>query len=63
MSERYGRLYSLPENLYAEGAPVIISAGNLLKDTQTGKILAQLKIKNISSKIIKAAMDMSSPFS
>ena len=55
MSERYGRLYSLPENLYAEGAPVIISAGNLLKDTQTGKILAQLKIKNISSKIIKAA--------
>ena len=55
MSERYGKLYSLPEKLYAEGAPVIISAGNLLKDTQTGKVLAQLKIKNISSKTIKAA--------
>ena len=55
MSERYSKLYSLPENLYAEGAPVIVSAGNLLKDNQTGKVLAQLKIKNISNKTIKAA--------
>lgn len=55
MSERYSKLYSLPENLYAEGAPVVVSAGNLLKDNQTGKVLAQLKIKNISNKTIKAA--------
>lgn len=55
MSERYTKLYSLPENLYAEGAPVIVSAGNLLKDNQTGKVLAQLKIKSISPKAIKAA--------
>lgn len=55
MSERYSKLLSLPENLYAEGSPVIISAGNLLKDTQTGKVLAQLKIKNICCKTIKAA--------
>ena len=50
MSERYSKLFSLPENLYAEGAPVIVSAGNLLKDNQTGKVLAQLKIKNITEK-------------
>lgn len=56
MSERYARLFSLPESLYAEGAPVIIAAGALLKDTQTGNILAQLKIQNIAPKRIKGAI-------
>ena len=55
MSERYSRLFSLPENLYAEGAPVVIAAGALLKDNQTGLVVAQLKLRNISPKIIKAA--------
>lgn len=54
MSERYTKLFALTENLYTEGAPVVIAAGSLLKDNQTGKILAQIKYKNISSKIIKA---------
>lgn len=55
MSERYTRLFTLPANLYSEGAPVIIVAGALLKDNKTSKIIAQLKIKNIGKKIIKAA--------
>lgn len=55
MSERYTRLFSLPENLYSVGAPVVIAAGALLKDNQTGKVLAQLKIQNISDKTVKAA--------
>lgn len=54
MSERYSKLFALPENLYAEGAPVVISAGALLKDNQTSKVLAQFKFKNISQKQIKA---------
>lgn len=54
MSERYSRLFSLPENLYAEGAPVIIAAGALLKDNQTGNVLAQLKLQNIGNRAIKA---------
>ena len=54
MSERYTRVFSLPENLYATGSPVIISAGALLKDNQTGKVLAQLKLTNIQYKKIKA---------
>ena len=54
MSERYSRLFALPENLYAVGSPVIIAAGTLLKDTQTGKIIAQLKLKSISTNAIKA---------
>lgn len=53
MSERYTRLFSLTSPLYAAGAPVMITAGALLKDNQTGKVLAQLKIKNISDKAIK----------
>ena len=55
MSERYKRVFSLSENLYKEGSPVIISAGALLKDNNTGKVSAQLKIKNICKKRIKAA--------
>lgn len=54
MSERYSRLFTLPENLYAVGSPVVIAAGTLLKDNQTGKIVAQLKLRSISSEIIKA---------
>lgn len=54
MSERYARLFILPENLYAAGAPVVIAAGALLKDTQTDRVLAQLKLRNIGDKPIKA---------
>ena len=54
MSERYTRVFELHKNLYAENSPVVISAGALLKDNQTGKILAQLKFRNITDKKIKA---------
>ena len=54
MSERYSRLFSLPAQLYTNGAPVIIEAGTLLKDNQTGHIIAQLKLTNIDDRIIKA---------
>ena len=54
MAERYNKLFSLPESLYEAGAPVIVAAGALLKDNQTGKVLAQLKLKSISTKTIKA---------
>lgn len=62
MSERYSRLFALPENLYASGAPVVIAAGALLKDNQTGKVLAQLKLRNIGNKAIKAATVSIVPF-
>ena len=54
MSERFKQLYKLPNNLYMSASPIIISAGALLEDTQTGKLLVQLKFKSISDKIIKA---------
>ena len=54
MSERYSKIFLLPENLYTQKAPLLIAAGAMLKDNQTGKILAQLKFQSISDKIIKA---------
>jgi hypothetical protein len=54
MSERYSRLFVLSEAVYATESPVMIESGALLKDNKTGKILAQLKMVNISDKKIKA---------
>ncbi len=52
--ERYKKLYALDAPLYTRGAPVIIEAGVLLSDTETGAILAQLKYRSISDKPIKS---------
>ena len=54
MSERYTRLFSLPQNLHTEGSPVLIAAGALLRDNQTGKVLAQLKFQSLSERRIQA---------
>lgn len=54
MSERYTRLFALPENLGLEGCPVVIAAGALLKDNVTGNVLAQLKLRNLSPQEVKA---------
>jgi len=54
MAERYSKLYTLPGMLYASGAPVLISAGALLKDSQTGNVLCQLKFRNISGRTVSA---------
>ena len=62
MSERYFKLFALSENLYSVGAPVVIAAGALQKDNQTGKVFAQLKIRNIQDKSIKAATVKITPF-
>ncbi len=62
MSERYSKLFALSENLYSVGAPVVIAAGALQKDSQTGKVFAQLKIRNIQDKTIKAATVKITPF-
>ena len=59
MSERYTKLTSLPNNQYIPGAPVLISAGSLLKDSLSHTVLVQLKFQNISEKtVIAAAVDV-----
>lgn len=52
MAERFIKLQSFPENLYTDMAPVVIVAGNLLKDNQLSRVLAQLKIQNIDKRTI-----------
>ncbi len=54
MVERFHNLFALPKKLYQETSPLIIAAGALLKDNQTGRIIVQLKLKSISPKTIKA---------
>ena len=54
MAERYSKLFSLSEDLYTEGSPVVVAAGALLFDNKTNKVLAQLKVRNIGGKAIKA---------
>ena len=55
MSERFTRLFALPAELYAEGSPLLIEAGALLRDSQNGRLIAQLKLKNLGEKAVQAA--------
>ena len=54
MAERFERLYKLPDNLYTNESPIIISAGVLLKDNDTGSVVVQLKFQSVSPKTINA---------
>ena len=54
MAERYSKIFKYRENTYAEGSPVIISAGALLSDNTNNSLLAQLKFCSVSEKKIKA---------
>lgn len=51
---RYEKVFTLTPKLYVKGSPVIIEAGALQKDNVNGNIIAQLKFKSISVKVIKA---------
>ncbi len=55
MSEKYSRLFTLTENLYAEGSPILIKAGALLNNNETNTLHAQLKLQSITNKAIKSA--------
>ena len=54
MASRFERLFELPNNLYSLHSPIIITAGALLKDNESGSVLAQLKFCNVSEKSIIA---------
>lgn len=62
MADRYTKLFSLAPNLYVEESPVVIAAGALLLDNKTNQVLAQLKVRNIGSKAIKAVAVKITPF-
>ena len=55
MGERYERIFLSNEEYYMEKSPVVYVAGGLLKDSKYKRVVAQLKFRNISSKVIRAA--------
>ena len=54
MSVRYVRLFICDVPQVQKGAPVLLAAGVLLGDRESGRVLAQIKLQNISEKTIKA---------
>ena len=55
MAERFQTVFTLPENLYLEGAPVRITAGALQRIAANGQMLAQVTLQNIGPKPVKGA--------
>jgi hypothetical protein len=62
MSARYINVFYGKKDLYLEGAPVLIRASALLKNTETGAMLAQLKFRNVSGKSISYVKVAITPF-
>ena len=54
MGKRYVELFRIKPCLYREGSPVIIEAGALHRDNALNRVLAQIKLRNISDKKIIA---------
>ena len=52
--DAFSRLFTLPENLYSSGAPVMIAAGTLLRENKTDRVLAQLKFRNIENRVVSS---------
>lgn len=53
-STRYQTLVKSDTVLCSDGCPVIIEANAIVNDTRTNQVLAQLKLKNISDRVIIA---------
>ena len=51
---RYTRMYALPQAIFFPNAPISVEAGALLWDSEENRALAQLKLKNLSSKTVAA---------
>lgn len=62
MSQRFSKLFALPENLCCASAPVMIAAGAIQKGNESGRVFGQLKLRNIQDKGIKAVKVSRSPF-
>ena len=62
MSERYVKLFTGDVDLYSDNSPIIIRACALLKDIETGKSIAQLKLQNLGPKTISYVKAIVTPF-
>lgn len=63
MAEKYEKSFVLPHMLYADGAPIVISAGALLSDNAAKRKLVQLQFISISDKKLKSVRVSITPLS
>ena len=61
MSDRLEKLYTLTDIENPPEAPVTIEAGGLIKDNQTGRVIARMYLKNCSDKPISTVLVGFSP--
>ncbi len=47
MSDKYQVIYEIPEEIYQEGAPVLVTGGTLLSQKETGDVLVRLQFQNL----------------
>jgi len=52
MAGRYQQIFHDTQNYYLSGSPVIIRAMAVQKDNETGRLFAQVKLANISDRVI-----------
>ena len=48
MSDRYSRIYTLPDGLHIKDAPISIVSGKLLYDNEQKRKIVVLKLKNLT---------------
>ncbi len=53
MAQKLEAVFRLPQNLYFDGAPVIVSAGELLKHPQSGSIFARVSWRSVTNRLIR----------
>ena len=56
MSDRLEKLYTLTDIENPPEAPVTIEAGGLIKDNQTGRVIARMYLKNCSDKPLSSVL-------
>ena len=54
MANRYEKMYELDKKQYFTGSPLILEAGQLLRDNQTMSLLVQLKFSSVAEQTIRA---------
>ena len=62
MENRYQRLFIAAADQIAAGCPAALSAGAITRDAQTGRVFAQLRVRNLAEKPLKGAKVTLQPF-
>ncbi len=56
MNEQFTRISVFQNAVYTEGAPVVVRASSVIRDNDSGCLLAQVKLYSISDKVIRSVV-------